>query len=391
MTSPRRPAIVGVAEYPLVNGRVPEGTTPLQVQAQVAMAAVEQAGIRLGEVDGLLCAGAWSLLSAGQHITLTLGEYLGLQPRFVDSTNIGGASFEAHLAHACMAVEAGYCDVALITYGSTQRSDRQRSLRGRAPELNMQFETPWGMLSPVGGYAMAAARYAHEYGDPRAALTEIAVAARSWAAVNPAATLRTPITEHDVNTSPLVSDPLRKLDCCLVTDGGGAVVVTTAARARDCALPPVFPAGYAESQRQWTMTSTADLTVTPAAQTGRRALEMAGLRHEDIDIAEIYDSFTITVLLTLESLGFCGRGEAPAFVAAGRTRPGGGFPMNTNGGGLAYGHPGMYGIYLITEACRQLWGLCESARQVRNATTAMISGTGGALSSSATAVLTLGG
>lgn len=384
----RSPVIVGAADYPIEDGVVPAGVSPLRVQAVAAREALAQAGLTFQDVDGLLAAGAWSPTGAGQHLTFTLGEYMGIRPRFVDGTNVGGASFEVHLAHAAMAIEAGYCDVALITYGSTQRSQRARGLGGRAPELNMQFETPFGMLSPLGGYALAAARYEHQYGDIRDALSDIAVASRQWASLNPRATKRDPITAADVAASPLVSDPLRRLDCCLVTDGGGAVVVTAAGNAAGSDRRPIHITGYAEGQTHWTMTSMPDVTTTASAQTGPRALAMAGRRVDDIDVVQIYDSFTITVLLTLEGLGFCAPGEGPEFVAGHDLGPGGDFALNTSGGGLSYLHPGMFGIFLITEACRQLWGVPFGA-QVPDARTALVSGTGGTLSSSATCVLEL--
>jgi len=382
----RRPVIVGAADYPLINGQVSPGVTPLQMQAACAVKALGQAGLTLADVDGLATAGAWNPTGAGQHITMTVGEYLGIQPRYVDSTNIGGSSFEAHVAHAAMALEAGYCDVVLITFASTQRSARSRGLGGRSPELNMQFETPTGMLSPVGGYALAANRYAHLYGDIRQPLAEIAVAARGWAGLNPAATKRDPITVDDVLDSPMLSDPLRLLDCCLVTDGGAALVMTTAERARDMDHPGIRVAGFGEAQTHWTMTSMPDVTVTPAAQSGPRALAAAGISIDEIDVFQVYDSFTITVLLTLEALGVCGPGEGRDFLASHDIGPGGDFPLNTSGGGLSYLHPGMFGIFLLTEACAQLWGEA-GARQVPGARTSLVNGTGGALSSTATCVL----
>lgn len=382
----RRPVIVGAVDYPLQNGQVEPGVTPLQMQARCSVDALAQSGLTLSDVDGLATAGAWSPTGAGQHITMTVGEYLGLQPKYVDSTNIGGSSFEAHVAHAAMAIEAGYCDVVLITFASVQRSARLRGLGGRAPELNMQFETPTGMLSPVGGYAMAAHRYEHQYGDPRESLNDIAVAARKWASINPAATKRDLITADDVSDSPLVSDPLRLLDCCLVTDGGAAIVMTTAERARDLNRTPIRVAGYGEAQTHWTMTSMPDLTVTPASQSGPRALQAAGMTMSDIDIFQIYDSFTITVLLTMESLGMCAPGEGRDYIASHDLGPGGDLPLNTSGGGLSYLHPGMFGIFLLTEACTQLWG-DAGERQVDGVKTALVNGTGGALSSTSTCVL----
>lgn len=382
----RRPVIVGAADYPLIDGKVGQGITPLQMQATTAVTALADAGLTLADVDGLATAGAWNPTGAGQHITMTVGEYLGIQPRYVDSTNIGGSSFEAHVAHAAMAIEAGYCDVVLITFASIQRSARTRGLGGRSPELNMQFETPTGMLSPVGGYAMAANRYGHLYGDPRETLAEIAVAARAWAGLNPAATKRDPLTVDEVLESPLISDPLRLLDCCLVTDGGAALVMTTAERAKDLNRPGILVAGYGEAQTHWTMTSMPDLTVTPAAQSAPRALAAAGVGIDEIDVFQLYDSFTITVLLTLEAVGVCGPGEGIDFLAGHDISPGGDFPLNTSGGGLSYQHPGMFGIFLLTEACTQLWSEA-GARQVPGARSALVNGTGGALSSTATCVL----
>lgn len=385
----REAVIVGVADAPLEKGVLKDGGNPLSVQALVAKAALEEAGLAMEEVDGLLTAGAWGVPGPGSLPTITMSEYLGIRPRFVDGTNIGGAAFEAHAAHAALAIEAGYCDVALITYGSTQRSDRSRSLGGRAPMLTMQYETPYGMLTPIGGYAMAAMRHMHDYGTTNEQLAEIAVATRKWAQLNPAATMRDPLVVDDVLASPMISDPLHLLDSCLVTDGGGAVVMTTADRARSLKTPPVYVRGFAESHTHWTIASMPDLTLTTAAETGSRAMAMAGVVHDDIDVTEIYDSFTITALLTLEALGFCNRGEGGEFVSGQRTAPGGAFPMNTNGGGLSYGHPGMYGIFLLIEAARQLRNECGD-RQVPNARVALVNGTGGTLSSTATCILTSG-
>jgi acetyl-CoA acetyltransferase len=226
----------------------------------------------------------------------------------------------------------------------------------------------------------------HQYGTTSEQLAEIAVATRKWASLNPRAYLRDPITIEDVLASRWVVEPLHLLDCCLVTDGGGAVVVTSVERARALRRPPVWVLGHSEAHTHQGITSMPDLTVTPAVFTGPRALAMAGVRLEDLDVVEIYDSFTITVLLTLESLGFCKPGEGGAFVSGQRTAPGGAFPMNTNGGGLSYCHPGMYGIFLLIEATRQLRGEC-GARQVPDARLALVHGTGGVLSSGATVVL----
>lgn len=384
--SPRQPVIVSVADIPLENGKVTRGENVLELQARAAKAALEEAGLTFKDVDGLLTAGSWGIPGPGNMMTLTVSEYLGIQPEFMDGTQIGGSSFEAHVAHAALALQAGYCTVALITYGSTQRSLRERSMGARGPGLTLQFESPYGLPNPVGAYAMAAMRHMHQHGTTSEQLAEIAVATRQWAALNPAATMRGPMVVDDVLDSPIIAEPLHLLDCCLITDGGGAVVMTTAERARDLKKPPLHVRGYGETLTHATISSMPDLTLTGAVASGRRAMEMAGVTHGEIDVVEIYDSFTITVLLTLEALGFCGRGEGGAFVSGQRTAPGGDFPLNTNGGGLSCIHPGMYGLFLLMEAARQLWGECGD-RQVPDARIALTHGTGGVLSSSVTCIL----
>ena len=384
----REAVIVGVADVPLKDGMVTQPMSVLAMQARAARDALAEAGLTMGDVDGLLSAGMWGVPGPGQLNTVTLSEYLGIAPRFTDGTNIGGSAFEAHVAHAATAIEAGRCDVALITYGSTQKSEQSRNLAGRPAVLTMQYETPWGMPTPVGGYAMAAMRHMHQYGTTSEHLAEIAVATRKWAQLNPAATMRDPLSIEDVLKSKMLSDPLHILDACLVTDGGGAVVMTTAEHARALGKKdPIYIRGYGEGCTHWTIAAMPDLTrLTGAEIAGREAFRMAGIGHDAIDVAQVYDSFTITVLLTLEALGFCERGEGGAFVAKQRTAPGGAFPLNTSGGGLSYCHPGMLGIFLLIEAVRQLRGECGE-RQVANARTALVHGTGGTLSSGATCIL----
>ena len=383
----REAVIVGVADLPLKDGKALTPMSVLQVQALVARDALKDAGIPMREVDGLLTAGLWGVPGPGQLPTVTLSEYLGITPRLVDGTNIGGSAFEAHVAHAATAIEAGRCEVALITYGSLQRSEMSRNLAGRPSVLTMQYETPWGMPTPVGGYAMAAMRHMHEYCTTSEQLAEIAVATRKWAQLNPVATMRDPMSIDDVLKSPMICDPLHLLDACLVTDGGGAVVMTTAEHAKALGRKPVYVRGYGESHTHWTIAAMPDLARLTAAEVASRdAFAMAGIGHDAIDVVEVYDSFTITVLLTLEALGFCQRGEGGAFVSNQRTAPGGAFPLNTNGGGLSYAHPGMYGIFLLIEAVRQLRGEC-GPRQIQDAVTALVHGTGGTLSSGATCIL----
>ncbi len=376
-----RVAIVGVAESEV--GILPH-RTEAQLHAQAAKRALDDAGIAMAEVDGILSIGS---ARGVRFPSMQVAEYLGITPSYTDSTSLGGCSFEAYVQHAALAIAAGLCEVCLITYGSTQRTGGGAFGGGAEPWLpSSQFETPHGLPMMVGAYALAAQRHMHLYGTTSEQLAEVAVAARQWAAMNPLAMKRDPLTVDDVLASSMISTPLRRLDCCLVTDGGGAVVVTSRERARDCAGAPVYLWGSAESHTQTSIVNAPEITVTPAAITGPRALESAGITHADIDLAMVYDSFTITVLLTLEDLGFCAKGEGGAFVSDGRLRPGGGFPMNTQGGGLSYTHPGMYGVFLIIEAVRQLRGDCGD-RQVDGARLALCHGTGGALSSGSTLVL----
>ena len=380
----RRGAVIaGVAESDL--GEVPD-LTELQLHAQAAKRALEDCGIDKSEVDGIL-----SLTSARavRQPAMLVAEYLQIFPRFTDSTSIGGSSFEAMVTHAAMAIATGLCNTCLITYGSTQRSDASRTLAGAAAETWMpptQFEAPYGLPMMAGAYAMAATRHMHLYGTRPEQLAEIAVAARRWAMLNPVAYDRRPLSVEDALASPMIATPLRRRDCCLVTDGGGAIVMTRADRAKDLKSPPVWLWGSAESHGHVTMSQMPELTVTPAARTGPLAFESAGIGPGDIDVAQIYDSFTITTLLTLEDLGFCEKGEGGPFAEGGRLAPGGDFPINTQGGGLSYTHPGMFGIFLIVEAVRQLRGQCGE-RQVAEVNLALCHGTGGALSSGATLIL----
>ena len=383
----RDPVIVGVADASLVDGKVAGGPSVMNLQAGVARAALAEAGLGLGDVDGLLVAGAWGQPRPGNMAPVAMAEYLGLCPSYADGTNIGGASFEMYVGHAAMALAQGVCEVALILYGSDQRSARARTLGGRPSHFSLQFEVPWGLPTPLGSYAMAAQRHMYLYGTRAEHLAEVAVSAREWARLNPAAMLREPLSIADVLASPMIADPLHSRDCCLVTDGGGAVVMTTVERARDLATTPIGVLGFGECMTHVTIGAMADLAwLTSAERAGHRAFAMAGMAPGDIEVAEIYDSFTITVLMSLEALGFCGRGEAGPFLADGRSRPGGSFPMNTNGGGLSYAHPGMYGIFLVIEAVRQLRGEA-GPRQVADARTALAHGTGGTLSSGATCIL----
>jgi len=374
MKSERVAAIVGAAEADL--GKLP-GSNVLQLQAQAAKRALDDAGFTKDDVEALFTAGNWA-----QFPNLMLGEYLGISPKYTDSTNIGGSSFESHVAHAVTGIKAGLFDVALITYGSTNRTNPYPFLK----ELTLRYEEPFGFPTPVGHYAMAAMRHMHQYGTTSEHLAEIAVATRKWALLNEKAQMKKPLTIDDVLNSPMIAEPLHLLDCCLVNDGGGAVVVASARAAARARKKPVWILGHGETHTHNSVAQMPDLTVTGARESGKRAMEMAGITHDEIDVVEVYDSFTITVLLTLESLGFCKPGEGGDFISGQRTAPGGSFPLNTNGGGLSYCHPGMYGIFLIIEATQQLRGE-SGARQVQDAKIALVNGTGGTLSSTSTLIL----
>ena len=369
-------AIVGVAESDQI-GRVEKSN--LQLHAESAYNALEDAGLSIKDVDGLMTAGT---------STLTLGEYLGVNPRFTDTTAVGGSSFIIHIAHAMLAIQAGYCETVLVTHGEAGRSARSRA-GGNASEPGAQFETPYGYIGAPINYAMAARRYMHQYGEDytRQGMAEVAVATRKWANLNPKAYFKdVPMSFDDYHDSRWIAWPFHLPDCCLVTDAGGAYVVTTPERARDLPKKPVWVLGAGEGLDHGIISQMPDLTSTWARESGPAALKMAGVTHDDIDLAMIYDSFTYTVLVTLESLGFCGPGEGPDFVASQRTAPGGDFAMNTSGGGLSYTHSGMYGMFLVLEAVRQLRGE-TGERQLDDPKLCLINGTGGSLSSTGTVVL----
>jgi acetyl-CoA acetyltransferase len=369
-------AIVGAAESDL--GQVADGLNPIDLMAQGIARAAADAGIRVRDIDGLLCATTQSRTSG-----LNLCEYLGISPKFIDTTILGGSSFMFHVAHAVAAVQLGLCEIAAIAYGSTQRTvgRRQASVR----EVN-PFETPYRPFLPSTAYALAASRHMHEFGTTREQLAEVAVAARQWALLNPAAWEKKPLTVDEVLNARMVSYPFTVRDICLVTDGGGAIILTTPERARSLKKPPIYVLGCGSAITHANISSMPDLTVTGALASGKEAYAMAGLSAKDIDVVELYDAFTLNTILFLEDLGFCAKGEGGSFVSGGRIAPGGELPVNTNGGGLSYCHPGMYGLFLLIEAVRQLRGEC-GARQVKDAETAIAHGNGGVLSSQSTVIL----
>jgi acetyl-CoA acetyltransferase len=377
----RHAVIAGVAtsDYPML-----PHLSEYQVHAQAAARALADAGLTFADVDGYATVGFFPMYA------VQLCEYFGLQPRYLDETNVGGASFEVLVEHAATAVEAGICDVVLISYGSVQLSQMGRRLGtgsgGPPPVGPAAADALWGNTL-VGNYALAAQRHFFEFGTTSEQLAEIAVTMRRHAADNPMAQYRDPITVADVLSSRLVADPLHVLDCCVISDGGGACVVTTAERAADLAKPPVHVLGAAHAlTHHLNISAMPDLTVTAAAQSGPRAFSRAGIKPSDVDVLQVYDSFTITVVLSLEDLGFCPKGEGGRFVEGGRLGVGGDLPTNTDGGGLSACHPGMRGMFLIVEAVRQLRGE-SGATQVAGAEIAVAHGTGGMLSTGATLVL----
>ncbi|MGW0775704.1 thiolase C-terminal domain-containing protein [Streptomyces sp. NPDC002835] len=384
-STPRKVAVVGISLSDC--GRV-DGPTPYALHAQAARRALIDSGLDRSLVDGLCSAGLGTLAP------VEVAEYLGLRPVWVDSTAVGGATWEVMAAHAADAIAAGHANVVLLVYGSTARADIRAGRRtsglsfgARGP---LQFEVPYGHTL-VAKYAMAARRHMHEYGTTLEQLAQVAVQARGNAAANPDAMFRDPITVADVLDGPLIADPFTKLHCCVRSDGGCAVLLAAAEYVPDTAKAPVWVLGTGEHVSHTTMSEWDDFTRSPAAVSGRLAFERAGVRPGEIDVAEIYDAFTYMTLVTLEDLGFCAKGEGGAFVEQGRLLRDGELPVNTDGGGLSACHPGMRGLFLLVEAVRQLRGEA-GGHQVRAADgrlpeLAVASGTGGWFCSSGTVVL----
>jgi acetyl-CoA C-acetyltransferase len=378
----RDAAIVGIHEYPSrdVEGRV----SPLQIKAECAARALEDAGLGWQDVDAIYDAG-----DGGGMAGLTIAEYFGFRPRVIDTTNVGGSSYEYHAAHARRDIAAGRARVALLTYGSTAHSNAFAigvGGRGGGAHPADVMESFCG-LTLVANYALVARRHMHQYGTTSKQLAEISVATRAHAMRNPEAVKAMQDLEfldirettiEDVVGSRMIADPLHLLECCMISDGGGAVVIAAPDVARDCRKPPVWILGTGEATRY--PDNHSDITVSAAAQSGPEAFGDAGVTPAEIDVAMIYDSFSITVLTILEDLGFCGKGEGGAWVEGGRLRfdrPGDGPALNTDGGGLSSNHPGMRGIFLLIEAARQLRG--ESCSQVADARLAVAHGNGGML------------
>ena len=388
MSQKRDAAIVGIHEYP--SRDVADEVSPLQIKAECAARALEDAGLNWADIDAIYDAG-----DGGGMSGLNIAEYFGLKPQVIDTTGVGGSSYEFHAAHARRDIAAGKATVALLTYGSTAHSNaRAIGVGGRGggslhPADNMDA---FAGMTLIANYAMVAQRHMFEYGTTSEQLAEISIATRYHAMRNPEAVAAMEDLEFldirettidDVVNSRMIADPLHLLECCMISDGGGAVIIASAEVARDCKKPPVWILGSGEATKY--PENGGDITTSAAVQSAPQAFGEAGLSAAEMDVAMIYDSFSITVLALLEDLGFCKKGEGGSWVQGGRLRfdQADGPALNTDGGGLSSNHPGMRGIFLLIEATRQLRG--ESTSQVEGAKLAVAHGNGGMLGSRHTA------
>lgn len=364
---------IGMSGFPTL----PEESSPLDAMAMACSEALADCGLTTDDIDGVFAAGLQLFMP-----TLSLCEYMGLRPRYTDSTQIGGGAFLAHLNHAQAAIAAGLCDVALVAYGSTQKSAGKRF---SSHSESCPYEAPYRFPGPAAGYALMAQRHMHEFGTTREQMADIAVSARKWAQLNPAAPDQSDLTIDDVLNARTVCSPFTVRDCCLVTDGGAALIVVSARRAREFKGRAVYVLGAGEAVSHRSVSQMPDLAATVAGESSKRAFAQAGLLPRDVDVAQLYDAFTIMPIMFAEDIGFCAKGEGGEFFAGGRSAPGGDFPMNTSGGGLSFGHPGMFGIYTIIESVMQLRGNC-GARQVQEPHIALAHAPGGYMSSQSTVI-----
>ena len=353
------------------------GWSPLELMARATHTALADAGLHMTDIDGLCCGTFYHFFP-----TLTAAEYLGIRPTWSNADMVGGSSFQSYVLQAAAAIQAGLCQTVLVAYGSNAQSSRDLNGLIETPLFERMVQPP----IPLAGYALAAARHMHEYGTTRRHLAEVAVAARQWANLNPDAPDAPRLDLDVVAGAPTIADPLSRYDCCLVSDGGGALILTSTERARDLRQPPavVLGAGAAHWHRE--IAQMPDFTRTAASESGRRAYDMAGLASSEVDVLQLYDAFTINPILFLEDLGFCPKGEGGPFVSGGRIAPGGELPVNTNGGGLSFVHPGMFGLFGLAEAAIQLRDQ-GGPRQVPGATIALSHGNGGTLSHQCTVLL----
>lgn len=365
-------SIVGQSTFGL--GEAP-GFTSLELAAQAGLMAIADAGLTLPDIDGLFIC-----LPDDLFASMSLAEYYGLHPRFTDNNRTGGSSFASHLVTAALMIDAGYINNALIAYGSNQRTAGGKLA---TPARSSAWEAPYKPLYPLSSYALAASRHAHQYGTSRADMAAVAVAARQWANGNAEAFAKGPLSIDDCLSARMISSPISKADCCLVTDGAAAIVLSATDRARGNTAVPLLGAAAATWHNR--ISAMPDLTVTAAAESGPRAMAMAGVTPAEVDVVQLYDAFTINTILFLEDLGFCPKGEGGRFVSSGAIAPGGTLPVNTNGGGLSCCHPGMYGLFAIVEAARQVRGI--AANPIADTHIALAHTNGGTLSSQATVIL----
>ncbi len=368
--------IVGVDESDEI-GTLPH-KSQLALHLEAMTNAVRDAGLKITDVDGVF--------TAGQHSPALLGEALGITPRYVDGTSVGGCSFMILVEHAVAALHHHLCNVAVVSHGESGRSGVGVT-RSRDTSISGQYEIPYGFGAAPTYFGMITTRHMHEYGTTLEQWAQVAVSTRAWAALNPKAMYRDPLTIEEVLNSRPICYPFNILNICLVTDAGGAVVLTRADRAQDCAKRPVYVRGTGEGTEHVSVTQMKGLPLSEATRiSGQRAFAMAGATHSDFDHIMLYDAFTSGPPIMLESLGFAKPGEGVHFFDNGKSTPGGSLPINTNGGGLSYTHSGMYGVFPIIEATRQQRGEC-GARQVPNAKLSLVNGMGGMLSAAGTLVL----
>ena len=370
-------AIVGAAESTRI-GAVPE-MAQIMLHADAALNAMADAGLKPSDIDGVAC--------VGPMMPQQIAHYLGITPKWVDGTGVGGCSFMLHVRHAAAAIHAGYAKTILITHGESGKSRINATPRPPEPQsLNGQFEAPFGPMGPPTLFPIPVLRYMKATGTTHEHLAQVAVVQREWAGKNPRAAFRDPITIADVLNSKMIAYPFRLLQCCLVTDGGGALILTSADRAKDFPQKPVYILGSGESVETTMVSQMQDFTSSRAFRVaGPTAMEMAGITHSDVDHLMIYDAFAHLPLYGLEDLGFVKRGEAKDFIWEGNTRPGGKLPLNTNGGGLSYTHTGMYGMFALQESVRQVRGIAPA--QVPDVEISVCHGVGGMFSASGTIVM----
>jgi acetyl-CoA acetyltransferase len=369
-------AVVGAAESTRI-GAVPE-MSQIMLHADAALNAMADAGLKPTDIDGVAC--------VGPMMPQQIAHYLGITPKWVDGTAVGGCSFMLHVRHAAAAIAAGYATTILITHGESGKSRIGATPRPAEPEsLNGQFEAPFGPFGPPTLFPIPVLRYMKATGTTHEHLAKVAVVQREWAGKNPRAMFRDPITVEDVLNSRMIAYPFRILECCLVTDGGGAIILTSADRAKDFPTKPVYVLGSGESVETNMVSQMEDFTSSRAFRVaGPTAMQMASVKHSDVDHLMIYDAFAHLPLYGLEDLGFCKRGEAKDFIWEGNTRPGAKLPLNTNGGGLSYTHTGMYGMFALQESIRQVRGVAPA--QVPNVKISVAHGVGGMFSASGTIV-----